>query len=193
MITLCELCGTAITKLYSQTCSCPTIIDTNVTNEQNVLIAKVICTAIVVVAAIAALSFLLYNVIKGIHENIKDSKKREWEKENRESNRKTELQSKLLEHLKEEIDSYDKIPKLIAKLDEIQRAFADVEGSTDKDTCSKMQKQVNDLYSLLFQDKIFWQNLLKQYKDGTITINAKPQKDAYSEKIIEYLGETPSK
>lgn len=116
MITLCELCGTAVSKMNLQACSCQKFINTNVTNEQNVRIAEIICIAIVVIAAIAALTLLLYHLIANTHESRKAAKNRDWELEDQKLKQKADYQSKLLDHKKNDLNDFEKVLKKIKDL-----------------------------------------------------------------------------
>lgn len=121
-------CDTLAVKVVEATNAAAVIVD-KTTNCCDVKITRTICCAIVTVAAITAITILLWHLIQKIADRRKHEREIAKEKEENRLKTEKEYQAKALDYIKDKLDSAKIINK---KLDDVIKA--------EKDLCDRIEK-----------------------------------------------------
>lgn len=108
-------CDTLAVKVLETTNSAPVLIN-KTTNCCDVKITKTICCAIVTVAAITAITVLLWHLIQKIADGCKHRREIVKEKEEKTLKMKSDYQEKILESMENDINSWQNVSKFISDL-----------------------------------------------------------------------------
>lgn len=122
----------------------------------SIMVTGIICRTIVILAVIAIVSWLIWKILEPLIKNRNDRKK--WKREKDDADRKAdaELKGKVLDYLKNESESYEKMLKDYDKKTEknesekqtIEKAISSIKGVI-KDTSYLSQSSSCDIYDSL--------------------------------------------
>ena len=164
MKTLCENCSTIITKIYEKACDCTKIVDSP-KESGNTETIQIVCSTIITIILIAAITIIVWQLIKVIANCISNVWIRCKEKKDKCFEQKAEYQKKVLEHIKEENNAYvkakdfiDKHNKTIEEGDEssendvimdIAEYFSNHPSQTSSDYANELKKYIDELNCFL--------------------------------------------
>ena len=159
----------------------------------NAIIVFIICVTIIIVACYAIRKYFDWKeaAIKA------EKKQKEAEQTQKEKDRRFELQkeyqAKALDFLKCEMDSFNKIPKLIAEIDKMQKSIDEAKEKEDENSIYMMKDSFDKLYETVIGNKDFWDRLHKAYSDGKIKVETDNLSSEYLNKINDYIKELTTK
>lgn len=138
-------------------------------NDCNVLIAAIVCLSLVIIAIVAAITLSVWHKKEIAKAGQEAEQKRTKEKEDRVFNLKADYQSKVLDYMKCEIESYNQIPKLLHELKKIEKVIESFK--EDDIDFGDLKKQFQELCCYVDSQTKLWDNLVnmdeKRFENDT--------------------------
>ena len=196
-------CDTLAVKVVEATNAAAVIVE-KTKNCCDVKITETICCAIVTVAGIAAITLLLWHLIQKIADRRKHEREIAKEKEENRLKTEKEYQTRVLDYIKEEIDSVNSIQKAIKDMKKSEEALIKnikdkIDSLTKNPIYADYDEKVLDLFDELKNtikentDKLDGkakelEGKIKELMDNKLFVN-----DEYVSKIDSYLNSNKEK